>query len=89
MMKGPMIIYLPFYAPEETSGGILKSHLQSIHNKSCLNDNMKTVLANLMKLHRKIKHNEKVGRAQELSTRPRSLSERRSKCALNRVSAII
>ena len=34
--------------------------------KSCLSNNSKTTEANLMKLHRKIEHNEKVCRAQEL-----------------------
>ena len=34
--------------------------------KSCLSNNSKTTEANLTKLHRKIEHNEKVCRAQEL-----------------------
>ena len=35
-------------------------------SKSCLSNNSKTAEANLTKLHRKIEHNEKVCRAQEL-----------------------
>ena len=31
-----------FYAPEGTSGGILKSHRQSVHYKLCLSDSSKT-----------------------------------------------
>ena len=34
----------------------------------CLSHNTKTAEANLMKLHRKIKHNEKVCRAQDLDS---------------------
>ena len=37
-------------------------------SKSCLSNNLKTTEANLMKLHRKIKDNEKVCRAQELGS---------------------
>ena len=37
-------------------------------SKSCLSNNSKTTGANLMKLHRKIEHNEKVCRAQELGS---------------------
>ena len=36
--------------------------------KSCLSNNSKTTEANLTKLHRKIEHNEKVCRAQELGS---------------------
>ena len=36
--------------------------------KSCLSSNSKTTEANLSKLHRKIEHNEKVCRAQELGS---------------------
>ena len=36
--------------------------------KSCLSNNSKTTEANLMKLHRKIEHNEKVCSAQELGS---------------------
>ena len=61
-----------FYAPEETSGGILKSHRPSVspsvRYKSCLSDISSTTEANLMKLHRKIKHNEKVCRAHDLGS---------------------
>ena len=35
--------------------------------KSCLSSYSNTTQANLMKLHRKIKHNEKVGHTQDLS----------------------
>ena len=46
------------------SGGILKSHSllfsMSVCYNSCLSNNSKTVKANLMKHHRKIKHDEKV-----------------------------
>ena len=45
-----------------------RSRLQSgQRSKSCLSNNSKTTEANLTKLHRKIEHNEKVCRAQELS----------------------
>ena len=37
-------------------------------SKSCLGNNSKTTEANLTKLHRKIEHNEKVCRAQELGS---------------------
>ena len=37
-------------------------------SKSCLSNNSKTTGANLRKLHRKIGHNEKVYRAQELGS---------------------
>ena len=37
-------------------------------SKSCLSNNSKTTEANLMKLHRKIEHYEKVCRAQELGS---------------------
>ena len=37
-------------------------------SKSCLSNNSKTTEANLRKLHRKIEHNEKVCRAQELGS---------------------
>ena len=37
-------------------------------SKSCLSNNSKTTEANFTKLHGKIKHNEKVCRAQELSS---------------------
>ena len=65
-----------FYAPEGTSGGILKSHRPSVcpsvrpyvSYKSCLSDISYTTEANLMKLHRKIKHNEKVCCAHDLGS---------------------
>ena len=37
-------------------------------SKSCLSNNTKTTKANLMKLHRKIEHNEKVCHTQELGS---------------------
>ena len=37
-------------------------------SKSCLSNNSKTTEANLITLHRKIEHNEKVCRAQELGS---------------------
>ena len=37
-------------------------------SKLCLSNNSKTTEANLTKLHRKIEHNEKVCRAQELGS---------------------
>ena len=40
----------------------------SNNSKSCLSNNSKTAEANLTKLHRKIEHNEKVCRAQELGS---------------------
>ena len=62
--------------PKGTLGGILKAHRPSVHPsvspfvryKSCLSDNSYRTEANLMKLHRKIKQNEKVCRAQELGS---------------------
>ena len=46
-----------------------RSRSQSGHrSKSCLSNNSKTTEANLTKLHRKIEHNEKVCRAQELGS---------------------
>ena len=38
--------------------------------KLCLSNNSKTTEANLTKLHRKIEHNKKVCRAQELGSYP-------------------
>ena len=47
----------------------LRSGSQSSQrSKSYLSNNSKTTEANLMKLHRKIEHNEKVYRAQELGS---------------------
>ena len=40
----------------------------SVRYKSCLSDISKTTEANLMKLHRKIKHNERVCRAHDLGS---------------------
>ena len=57
-----IIFSMLFYAPEGTLGGILKLHRPSVRYKSCLSE------ANLTKLHRKIEHNEKVCRAQELGS---------------------
>ena len=37
-------------------------------SKSCLSNNSKTTEANLMKVHRKIEHNEKVCSAQEFGS---------------------
>ena len=37
-------------------------------SKSCLSNNSKTTEANLTKFHRKIEHNEKVCRTQELGS---------------------
>ena len=37
-------------------------------SKSCLSNNSKSTEANLTKLHRKIEHNEKVCRAEELGS---------------------
>ena len=37
-------------------------------SKSCLSNNSRTTEANLTKLHRKIEHNEKMYRAQELGS---------------------
>ena len=53
----------PFYASEGTLGGILKSHRPSIR-PSVTNPTKE----NLMKFHRKIKHNEKVFRAHDLGS---------------------
>ena len=48
--------------PKELQGGILKSHhlsvSPSVRYQLCLSHISETTEANLMKLHRKIKHNE-------------------------------
>ena len=78
---------LLFYAPEGTSGGVLKLS----HYKLCISNNLKTPEANSMKFHRKTKHVEKVCWALEFkSLRPRSRQQlsQRLNCALSRVSAI-
>ena len=41
-----------------------------LHLKLCLSHNLKTTEANLMKLHRKIKHKEKVCSIQDLGCHP-------------------
>ena len=78
------------YESGGTSGGKLKLHRPSVspsvRYKSCLSDSSKTTEANLMKLHRKIKHNEKVCRARFRFLRPRSRSQSGQRS--NRVSAI-
>ena len=58
-----------FFAPRRNfRRHILKNHTvcQSVCYKSCLKDDLKTTEANLMKLYRKAKHNEKMCGAQEL-----------------------
>ena len=40
----------------------------TVRSKSCPSNNLKTTEANLMKLHRKVEHNEKVCCAQELGS---------------------
>ena len=79
--------YLFFYAPEGTLGGILKSNRPSVRYKSCLSDISYTTEANLMKLHRKIKHNEKVCRAHYLGSYPQGQGRNQIK-GKNLVSAI-
>ena len=59
---------ISFYAPEGTSGGILKWHHPSVRYKSCLSDCSLTTKANLMKLHRKIKDNKKVCHGHDLGS---------------------
>ena len=54
------------YAPNGTSGGIVKLHRLSVHYKSCFSHNPKTDKGNLIKLHWKIKQN--VCRAQNLGS---------------------
>ena len=60
-----------FYAPEGTSGGILKLHRPSVC-PSVINRFSAIIQiidkGNLFKLHRKIKQNEKVCRAQNLGS---------------------
>ena len=72
---------MPPPTPEESSRGILKSHRPSVgpssRCKSCLGDNLKTTEANLMKLRRKMKHNEKVCRAQQLSPKAQGQGDSR------------
>ena len=56
----------------------------TIRSKSCLSNYWKTTEANLMKLHRKIEHNEKVGlfiRVRFLCIKARSQSGQRPNCA--------
>ena len=55
-----------FLFPEGTSGGHIK--IACVRYKSCLSRNLKTNKANLMELHRKIKHNEMVCQAEELGS---------------------
>ena len=54
-------------APHTVDCGASHKVALSAHYKLYLRDNLKTTEANLMKLLRKIKHNEKVCRAQEFS----------------------
>ena len=55
---------------EKVSGPDLGSYIQgqSHRSKSCLSNNSKTTEANLMKLHRKIEHIEKMCREQDLGS---------------------
>ena len=59
-----------YYAPKGTLSSILKSHrlsnCPSVTN--CVSHNSKTDIGNLIKLHRKIKQNEKVCHAQNLGS---------------------
>ena len=55
-------------APEGTLGGIIKSHHPSVRYKSYVSHNSKTDKGNLIKLHRKIKQNEKLCRAETLGS---------------------
>ena len=86
-----LILQLSFYALEGTLGGILKSHhpsvRQSVRYKSCLSESSLTTEANLMKLYRKIKHNEKVCRAHDLVSYTKGQSRNQVR-GQNRVSAI-
>ena len=47
---------------------VKQQNKQNKQTKSCLSNNSKTTEANLTKLHRKIEHNKKVCRAQELGS---------------------
>ena len=51
-------------------------------SKSCLSNNSKTTVANLTKLHRKIEHNEKVCRAQELGSYAQGQGDNPVKCQI-------
>ena len=83
-----MVDFQCYYAPEGTSGGILKlrrpSISQSIRYKLCLSDSSLTTEANLMKLYRKIKH-EKVCQAHDLGSYGQGHNQVRGQ---NQVSAI-
>ena len=84
-----------FLCPRRNFGGILKSNRSSVRlsvspsvrYKSCLSDISQTTEANLMKLHRKIKHNEKVCRAHDLGSYAQGQGRNQVK-GQNRVSAI-
>ena len=76
--------------PKGTSGSILKSHRQSVHpsvRQIQIVSRPETTEANLMKLHRKIKHNEKVCRAQDLGSYAQGQGHNVVRCQI-RVSAI-
>ena len=74
MIRTMMMYSETFYASEGTLDGISKSHhpsvgpsmRASIRNKSCLNQFLKSTIANFMTLHRKINRNKKVCLALEL-----------------------
>ena len=72
-----------------TSGGILKSHRPSVRllHKSCLSDSSLTTKANLMKLHRIIKDNEKVCSAHDLGSHAQAQGHNQV-WGQNRVSAV-
>ena len=63
--------------------GILKSDgmsfFQSVCNKSCLSQNLKTNERNLMNHHRKIKHNEKLLHPQEIGSHAQGQGNNRVK----------
>ena len=51
-------------------------------SESCLSNNSKTTEANIMELHRKIEHNEKVCKAQELGYYAKGQGQNHVRCQI-------
>ena len=58
------VLRLYFYIPKGTVRPLVRY-------KSCFSDNSKTAEANLMKFHRKIRHNEKIWHVHDLGPQPK------------------
>ena len=83
-----------FLCPQRNFGRHIKiapsvrlSVCPSVRYKSCLSESSYTTEANLMKLHRKIKHNEKVCRAHDFGSYAQGQGRNQVK-GQNRASAI-